>query len=448
VAGLAALVWVAGTAGLGGAGIASAQPAPGVAPTGSTVAVAATTGSTVAVAATTGSTVALAATVTTTTVVPAPTTTSTTRAAAVPSTTSTSSTVPKPAWAARVPGPPAPAAVTAASPAEVAVANALEAEIASQSQVLDKVAADYDKAEETVTATQAALDQVRGRLATAQAQADAAQSDVAQAGQAVRNVAVAAYVNVGPGTPRGAAALVGAYEHGLARADVDNAVGTALARVQQLSQAEQRLRAAARQVAAEEQRAGDANRAAQAAADRAQAAAKAATAQQAQLLATVTQVSDNLAPLVAAARAATAQAAFDRFQTAGGLDFKAPAALAAPPTQAAAAAQLAGAQVGKPYVWGAAGPDSFDCSGLVQWIWAKLGVALPRVAADQQAWATPVPISELAPGDLVFFGSPAHHVGMYIGGGLMVDAPYTGALVSVSSIWWNDLAGFGRVHSR
>jgi cell wall-associated NlpC family hydrolase len=57
-----------------------------------------------------------------------------------------------------------------------------------------------------------------------------------------------------------------------------------------------------------------------------------------------------------------------------------------------------------------------------------------------------VPISQLAPGDLVFFGSPAYHVGMYIGNGLMVDAPHTGADVSISPIWWNDLAGFGRVH--
>jgi cell wall-associated NlpC family hydrolase len=259
---------------------------------------------------------------------------------------------------------------------------------------------------------------------------------------------VAAYVDLGPTTPKGAEALLGVYEHGLAQADADTAVGTALQRVQQLSQAEQRLRAAASQVAVEEQRATDANRAAQSAADKAQAAAKAATAQQAQLLSTVSQVSSNLAPLVAAARAAAAQAAFNRFQTAGGLDFKPAATLAAPAAQATAAAQLVVAQVGKPYVWGAAGPDTFDCSGLVQWVWAKLGVALPRVAADQQAWATPVPISELAPGDLVFFGKPAEHVGMYIGNGLMVDAPYTGALVSVSSIWWNDLAGFGRVHSR
>jgi cell wall-associated NlpC family hydrolase len=113
--------------------------------------------------------------------------------------------------------------------------------------------------------------------------------------------------------------------------------------------------------------------------------------------------------------------------------------------EATAAVQAALAQVGKPYQWGAAGPNTFDCSGLTMWSWAQAGIAIPRVAADQQSWTTPVPISQLQPGDLVFFGTPAHHVGMYIGNGLMVDAPHTGADVTVESIWWSDLAGFGRV---
>ena len=97
-------------------------------------------------------------------------------------------------------------------------------------------------------------------------------------------------------------------------------------------------------------------------------------------------------------------------------------------------------------MWGGTGPDVFDCSGLMQWSWAQVGVHIPRVAADQQTWATPVPISQVQPGDLVFFGNPAHHVGMYIGNGQMVNAPHTGANVEVASIWWNELAGFGRVH--
>jgi cell wall-associated NlpC family hydrolase len=105
------------------------------------------------------------------------------------------------------------------------------------------------------------------------------------------------------------------------------------------------------------------------------------------------------------------------------------------------------AELGKPYVWGATGPDSFDCSGLTQFVWKAAGVSIPRVAADQSSWSVPVPLSQLLPGDLVFFGTTdIHHVGIYIGKGLMINAPHTGTVVQVSSIWWSDLAGFGRVH--
>ena len=105
-------------------------------------------------------------------------------------------------------------------------------------------------------------------------------------------------------------------------------------------------------------------------------------------------------------------------------------------------------QLGKPYVWGATGPGAFDCSGLLVYSWGRSGVALPRTSYDQYAWAIPVPFSQLAPGDLAFFGrSGVHHVGMYVGGGMMINAPHTGDVVKLAPIWWNDLVGFGRVHS-
>ena len=342
-----------------------------------------------------------------------------------------------------MPGPPPPPAVTAPA-AEVAQADQLEQQIVTQSEVLDVLAGQYDADEEKVATTAAQVQQLTGELAAAQTAASAARAQVTRQGETLRSVAIDAYIDLGANSPTGPEALLGTYEDG--QADAQTALAKALSQLQQLHQAEQQLETTENAIAGEEQQASTAATAATAAAVQAQAAAQAATTQQAQLLGVVGQVGGQLAPLVAAAQDAEAQAAFQRFSTAGNLEFTASAALAAPLPAAAAAVKAALAQVGEPYQWGASGPNSFDCSGLTMWAWAQAGVGIPRVAAQQQAWTVPVPISQLEPGDLVFFGNPAYHVGMYIGDGLMVDAPHTGADVSVSPIWWDDLTGFGRVH--
>ena len=92
------------------------------------------------------------------------------------------------------------------------------------------------------------------------------------------------------------------------------------------------------------------------------------------------------------------------------------------------------AQVGKPYVWGAAGPNAFDCSGLTQYSWSSAGVALPHSASAQSGMGTPVSRTQLQPGDRVFFYSPVSHVGMYIGNGQMVHAATSGEPVQVVSL--------------
>ncbi len=120
--------------------------------------------------------------------------------------------------------------------------------------------------------------------------------------------------------------------------------------------------------------------------------------------------------------------------------------------QAIAAVNFALSQVGKPYVWAAAGPDAYDCSGLVLASYRHAGVlTLPRVAADQYHATTPVPLSQLLPGDLLFYSSSPtdwrqiYHVVMYIGGGRVVEAPQPGDNVKVVGVFLTDFFGATRV---
>lgn len=97
-------------------------------------------------------------------------------------------------------------------------------------------------------------------------------------------------------------------------------------------------------------------------------------------------------------------------------------------TQAEKAVAFAYAELGKPYVFGASGPDSFDCSGLTMASWAAAGVSIPRTSYEQWADLPHVPVSQLEPGDILVFNG-AGHVGIYVGGNELIDAPHTGAVV-------------------
>jgi cell wall-associated NlpC family hydrolase len=96
---------------------------------------------------------------------------------------------------------------------------------------------------------------------------------------------------------------------------------------------------------------------------------------------------------------------------------------------------------GVPYVYGGTTPSGFDCSGYTAYVFRQAGISLPRTAAEQQAAATPV--SNPQPGDLVFFGSPAYHVGIYAGNGMMWDAPHSGESVGLRPVW-SSSATYGR----
>ncbi|MFC8140476.1 NlpC/P60 family protein [Streptomyces paradoxus] len=113
-------------------------------------------------------------------------------------------------------------------------------------------------------------------------------------------------------------------------------------------------------------------------------------------------------------------------------------------TKADKALAFARAQIGKPYVWGAVGPGSYDCSGLTQAAWKAAGVTLPRTTYDQVNAGTTVPLSQARPGDLVFFYDDVTHVGIYIGNGMMIHAPKPGTYVREESVYYD---GESAIHS-
>jgi cell wall-associated NlpC family hydrolase len=120
----------------------------------------------------------------------------------------------------------------------------------------------------------------------------------------------------------------------------------------------------------------------------------------------------------------------------GGASYTGPAS-----GRAAAALRYAYAQIGDRYEWGAAGPDSFDCSGLTMMAWRQAGVSLPHSSRQQYSAGRHVARSDLQPGDLVFFYSPISHVGIYVGGGKMIHAPNPSERVKIDPLSYLPFVG-------
>lgn len=113
---------------------------------------------------------------------------------------------------------------------------------------------------------------------------------------------------------------------------------------------------------------------------------------------------------------------------------------------AAGAVQAAEREIGVPYVWGGTTPAGFDCSGLVMWAYAQVSIGLPHYSGAQFSSTTHISMADIQPGDLLFYGpGGSDHVAMYVGGGSMIEAPYTGANVWITGVRTSGLAGVGRV---
>jgi cell wall-associated NlpC family hydrolase len=135
----------------------------------------------------------------------------------------------------------------------------------------------------------------------------------------------------------------------------------------------------------------------------------------------------------------------------GGTSTPAAAPAPPPPSNVPAVSGLAGiavqaaySQLGKPYRYATAGPDSYDCSGLTHYAWGQAGVYLPRNSRAQAAATPRVPPAAAQPGDLIFYYSPISHVGIYAGGGQLVHAPNSGTVVKVAGVSWGKVTAVGR----
>ena len=281
---------------------------------------------------------------------------------------------------------------------------------------------------ERVDAARLKADQVGSSLASAEAKLAAAtqQSDAAKS--RLKSMAVDAYVRGGAVAP--AASVTGPDNPAIRQGYLDQLVSGQ-------NDALDAMRAA--QLTLKEQRAN--LQAARSQANAALAAVakdeKAAAAADAQVRASLAQAKGELGALVAADQAR--RAAADSARSAAALRASRSRSGSfgpAPPVGhgASAAVQAAMAQLGKPYQWGGAGPNSFDCSGLTMWAWRAGGVSLSHSAAAQYSETAHVSLADIQPGDLLFYYSPISHVGIYVGGGQMINAPHTGDVVRYAPI--------------
>ena len=335
--------------------------------------------------------------------------------------------------------------VASAAPS-LANARAQAAAVAARVATLDARMAREDEALDQANSRLAAID---SQLSAARSALAAAQAKVAAKRSVLKQAAVAAYIQGGQTSN-----LVQLMQGNQAQAGLRQSYLSTVADTQQgaidsfhaalLAYQQQQARLSRQEAAAQTQ-------VAQVRSAR-DASAAAAAAEHAQLSALDGQVATLVAQIQqqqASATAARIQAelssrAGSRASRGGSFG---PGGSLPPPTGAAAsvAVQWAQREVGKPYSYGASGPDSFDCSGLTMYVWGQAGVSLPHSAAGQWDDTIRVPVSDLQPGDLVFYYSPVDHVGIYVGGGQMIIADHTGTDVRYASIYRDGLDGGGRV---
>jgi cell wall-associated NlpC family hydrolase len=343
-----------------------------------------------------------------------------------------------------------PAAGDAISVAK-AKAAAIEASLQQAQNEMSALSQQYDEAKYHLSQIDSSIDSTKATIASDQQKVSGDKATLAKA-------AVANYISDGTASEQNALfagndqTLGASTEYGqIAEGDINLAVDNLHTAENSLSAQESQLQGEQGQAQTEvtaEQNAVTQN---QQAIEQQTAALNQEQGQIAQLVAQQQQAEAAAAAQAAQQRqqaAAAAAAAASSSSNLAGLNQAAP-----PPTAAGGegAVQAAESQIGVPYVWGGESPKGsadpgFDCSGLTAWSWGQVGVGLPHYSGAQMADSAPVPISDLEPGDLLFYGpGGSEHVAMYVGPGEMIEAPYTGASVWVTGLRLGDgFVGAGR----
>jgi cell wall-associated NlpC family hydrolase len=339
-----------------------------------------------------------------------------------------------------------PAGADSLSSAQAQAAQ-ITSQLAADQQRLDATSQQYDNAEQQLQQIDQQITQIRSTVAQDRTQVAADTTNLRQ--QAVNSyTSGAGESDLGTLFSSGSeqAAVAGEYRS-VASGDISGAIDALGVAQSHLATQQTQLQSAQDQ--------------AQAALSQATAARQSAQETVANQQATLARVKGQIGTLVAqrqAAQLAASHAAFlarvasasapTRLNGTDGPGQPTPVNLPSLPSAGGAASALAAAesQIGVPYVWGGESPGGgFDCSGLTQWAWRQAGVDLPRTAAAQYGAVAHIPLSDLQPGDLVFWGyGGIDHVGIYVGGGEVVHAPDTGSLVQVQAIWNSGLVGAGR----
>jgi cell wall-associated NlpC family hydrolase len=347
-----------------------------------------------------------------------------------------------------------------ARPAAADPIGSAQAQAAQLARQIDQLSLRVSQLSERYDAARLRVDQVNASLARAQAAMGATDGNLTAARLRVRAMAVSSYISGGEITQIGLLVPKSVNELSQRNAYFHSLAGGTNGAIDALRQARAQLNDQQAQLIAEQ---AAANKALVAAESARRGAAAADAAERAILGRVQGQLAGLVATVQAQQRAASATrlqadlAARDatrasRSRSASGLGGSGLGAgnstsLPPPPPGASGAVEEARRELGKPYVYGGSGPNSFDCSGLTAWAWGHAGHSLPHSAAAQYNVTTHVPVSALQPGDLVFFGSPPYHVGIYVGGGQMINALHSGTNVEYDSIYGvGDLIGGGRVN--